>query len=205
MSTRLFDAIAAHDVALTARLLNEGADPNESQEQWPGWRPLHAAIEELQHGGSIDVVVLLILHRANVNLWDTSHDATPLLMACFRAQYEAIRVLLAAGADPNVVGSEGDSPLRWAVDQGELDLVRLFLAAGAAASIDHAGGFSGETALELAASRLDIETLRLLVDAGADPAAPASGHRTPVDLLPTRDETNAARWDQAAAIVQGRG
>ena len=98
MSTELFEAIEQHHLNRLASLLSLGADPNAQQTQGPGWCALHAAIEELEHGGSIEAVVLLLRHGAAVDRWDAAHDATPLLMALFRRQIETVRILLAAGA-----------------------------------------------------------------------------------------------------------
>jgi ankyrin repeat protein len=109
MSTTLFDAIAQHDVDALASELAAGADPNQLLDDWPHWRPLHAAIDELEEGGPIEAVVLLLARGATVDGREEPPSSTPLLMASFRKQPDAVRILLAAGADPNVIGDEGDS------------------------------------------------------------------------------------------------
>ncbi len=62
--------------------------------------------------------MLVLLLRAGadidgwyVNPWDDSPGATPLLVACFREQRDAVRILLSAGADPSFRDAEGDTPL----------------------------------------------------------------------------------------------
>ncbi|NET62852.1 MAG: ankyrin repeat domain-containing protein [Symploca sp. SIO2E6] len=127
----LFEAIEQHDLERLANLLLHGADPNSIHSQWPGWCPLHLAIEELEFGGSIEALILLLRYNATIDQWDSTHSATPLLMALFRNQLEAVRTLLAAGADPNVVGDEGDSPLRWSVERDDLETVAMLLRCGA--------------------------------------------------------------------------
>lgn len=204
MSTDLFEAIEQHDLDRLAALLSSGADPNAIQPRAHGWRPLHAAIEELEHGGPVEALVLLLRSGAIVDGWDVRRDATPLLMALFRHQPEAVRILLAAGADPNVEGSEGDSPLRWSVEQSDLETAAMLLRCEATKTIDSAGGPSGMSSLGRAASRLNVPMIELLLRAGADPDALDADHQTAHERLPARGSTEPQRWDQAAALMQGR-
>lgn len=128
----LFAAIEAHDLDGIAALLAAGARPDVLQQGAPGWTPLHAAVEELEHGGGVEPLVLLLRAGAPVDAWDRGHDATPLRMALFRGQDEAVRLLLAAGADPNVVGAEGDSPLRCGATRTiDVPMAALLVTAGA--------------------------------------------------------------------------
>jgi uncharacterized protein len=201
MSAELFDAIEQHDLDRLVALLRGGADPNAVKSTPPGWTPLHASIEELEEDGSVEALVHLLRHGAQVDAWDSGHDATPLLMAIFRGQLEAVRVLLAAGADPNVVGSEGDSPLRWAVEQGDTETAALLLRCGADATIDEARGPSGMSALGRAASRLDAALVALLLRYGADPNAPDVDDRTPRQRMPSRESADPAQWDAVAKLL----
>jgi ankyrin repeat protein len=167
----LFAAIESHDLDQLAKALSGGADPSAIQEGPPGFTPLHAAIEELDDGGSVEALLLLLRHGAAVDGWDARHDATPLLMALFRGQREAIQVLLAAGADVNVCGGEGDTPLRWCVERGDHEMAATLLRCGATKSVDGGGGPSGMTALGRAASQLDLRMMELLLQMGANPDA----------------------------------
>src|SRR5690242_7177920 len=166
MSKELFEAIEKHDLERLTTLLEEGADPNVRKAEWPKWLPLHAAVEELEYGGSVEAVILLLRHGAHVDGLDSDRDATPLLMAIFRRQPEAVRMLLAAGADANFEDGEGDSPMRACAQLGEHDMAAMLLRCGATQTLDEAGGLSCMTALGRAASRLDIPMLELLLRAG---------------------------------------
>jgi ankyrin repeat protein len=203
MSTELFEVLERHDLNSLAAWLSRGADPNAVRQEPPAWLPLHAAIEELEHGGPIEALVLLLRHGASVDGLDAAWDATPLLMALFRHQPEAARILLAAGADPNTVGAEGDSPLRWSVEQDDGETAAMLLRCGAAGTIDSAGGASGMTALGRAASRLNIPMIELLLDGGADPRALDADRRTAREHLPARERDPPA-WDRAAALLEPR-
>ena len=172
MSAKVFEAIERGDVEELRALLAAGADPNAIQSTGPGWRPLHAAIEAIEEGGPLAMIAVLLEHGAIVDAWDAKHDATPLLMAVFRDQLAAARLLLDAGADVNVVGGEGDNPLRWAAQAADVELARLLLERGATRDIDVGGGMSGMSALGGAARRLDIAMVQLLLESGARPDAP---------------------------------
>ncbi|AFZ26906.1 hypothetical protein Cylst_4851 [Cylindrospermum stagnale PCC 7417] len=91
----LFEAIETQNLDRIAELLSRKADPNSLRSESPGWTPLHEAIEQLEDGGAIETLVLLLRHGAAVDTWDANHDSTPLLMALFREQKEAVRLLLA--------------------------------------------------------------------------------------------------------------
>jgi len=196
-----FAAIEAHDLDQLAAALRAGADPNAMMVEPPRWTALHAAIEELEYGGSVDALVLLLRHGAHVDLRDGAGDATPLLMAVFRGQIEAVRLLLTAGADPCVVGAEGDSPLRAAVEQHAPDTVDLLLRAGADRAISDAGGPSGMSALGRAAFELDVAMVKRLLRFGARSEALDADGRTARERMPARDASNAEAWDDTALVL----
>src|SRR4051812_35138740 len=117
MSEAFVDAIESGNVDRVAELLAAGADANEtviSRYYTLEFRltPLQAAVRALQTpgapepGGSIDSVVLLLRYGADVNRWDEENETTPLLIAVFMNHIDAVRILLAAGADPNVRDDE---------------------------------------------------------------------------------------------------
>lgn len=205
MSKELFEAIEAHDVDGLARVLEQGADPHALKAEWPGWLPLQAAVEELEYGGPVEALVLLLRHGASIEGM-APHDrtATSLLMAVFRRQPEAVRILLAAGADPNYRGSEGDSPLRASVELGDHAMAVMLLRCGATRTIDEFGGPSGMSALGRAASRLDVPMIELLLRAGADPDASDLDRQRARERLPPRASENQEAWDAAAALLAGR-
>ncbi len=86
---------------------------------------------------------------------------------------------------------------------GNLGIAALLLSAGAARTINEWGGLTGYTALGLAASRLDIPMMRLLLDAGADPAVPDEDDRPARDRLPPRVESDSQAWDAAFELLGG--
>ncbi len=204
MSAALFEAIENHDLDRLATLLEAGEDPNALQAEWPKWLPLHAAVEELEYGGPVEALVLLLRYGAHVDGLGADKNATPMLMALFRKQVDAVRILLAAGAEPNFEGSEGDSPLRACVDLGNREMAALLLRCGANKTLDRSGGLSGMSALGRAANRLDLSMLELLLQAGADPEALDADRRVARERLPPRSLENSKAWDAAAALLSAR-
>jgi uncharacterized protein len=204
MSNELFKAIEQHDGNRVAELLSLGADPNETEAKWRGWTALHSAIDELDYGGSMEVVSLLLKHGANVNGWDTLHEATPLLMALFRNNKEAARILVNAGADPNVRSGEGDSPLRLCVEAQDLEVAAILLRFGAAKTINEFGGKRGLTSLGIAASQFNIPMIELLLESGADPGTSEDDHKAARDRLPPREQHDPQTWDRVMEMLGRR-
>lgn len=210
MSVELFEAIKRHDLNRLARLLEGGANPNAAlpkHPQWSplqeGWHTLYAAIEELEEGGLIEALVLLLRHGASVEGWGTpKRDDSPLLMALFRNQREAVRILLAAGADTNVEGCEGDTPLRWCAERGDTEMALTLLRCGATKTIDSAGGPAGRTALGWAAYSLNISMAELLLGFGASVDALDADRCTARMRMPPRDASNERAWDIIARRLE---
>lgn len=197
-SDALLEAIQTRNVDRVAALLAAGADPNEPGKSRYGnggdLPPLHAALGELEaleavgpYGpepeGPIEVVVLLQRYGARIKGWDVDKEGDPLLVAVGCNRPDAVRLLLAAGADPNVKDGEGYSPLRVCADKGYLEMARLLLLCGATRTVDEWGGERAMTALGLAARGLHVEMVKLLLAHGADPQAQDVDRHTPLDCL----------------------
>jgi ankyrin repeat protein len=201
----IFDAIASHDVEQLASLLDNGSDPNAKKPVAPHWYPLHQAVNELEDGGPLEALVLLVRHGADIEGVDRIGLDTPLLMALYRTQPDAVYLLLAAGAETNVHGPEGDSPLRVVAERGDLATAASLLRCGASKTINEVGAPSFASALGIAAKRLDVPMIALLLRAGADPAARDADHMTAGDRLPPRTADNAKVRDEAEALLGGAG
>lgn len=194
----VFDAIESHDLDRLASLLSGGSDPNAVKPAPPHWSPLHEAINELEDGGALEALILLLRHGAGV---EGSEGDTPLLMALYREQPAAVYLLLAAGANPNVRGLEGDSPLRVAVERGDVSVAATLLRCGARTTLHEPGGPTGASALGIAAMRLDVPTIALLLQSGADPAALDADHLSARDRLPPRTADNTNARDEAERLL----
>ena len=191
--TPLHLAVMSRSTDLVRLLLEAGADARatiayDTQMPWTyvdaeayhsgdlpaGTTALHLALgENLPHrlysDGSVDEIVRLLLDAgADPDAIDRT-GWTPMLWAIKSPQ--AVRLMLAAGANPNLTGALRP-PLVSAVnpvnaDSTSEDVVRLLLTAGA----DVNGAGKDGTALSAAATG-STTVLQVLLDAGADPNRP---------------------------------
>ncbi|XP_014679106.1 PREDICTED: putative ankyrin repeat protein RF_0381 [Priapulus caudatus] len=175
--TSLHYAASSGWLDIMCLLLEAGADANVANTK-SGATPLMKAVTEGKEAtvrmnslymaacsGQLDIVRLLLEAGANANAAD-SYGVTSLHIAACPGRLDIMRLLLEAGADPNVAETKsGDTPLMWAVTEGEEAVVRMLLSHGADAN---AADSYGQTSLYHAAcfGRLDI--VRLLLEAGAD-------------------------------------
>jgi ankyrin repeat protein len=201
MNGSLFEAIEQHDVRRLAMLLAAGVDPNVVNVRNVRWSPLMSAVEELEEGGTIEAVILLLQHGASVNVLEPEPDTTPILVAVHCKQIEAARILLSAGADPNVQTDTGDTPLRLSVEQGDYAMARLLLICGAEKTINESGGPSGMNALGRAVWMLNGRIVELLLEFGADPTSPDLDQQLAHERLPTWDATNSQAWEMIMGLL----
>ena len=89
---------------------------------------------------------------------------TPLHWAAAKGNAEAIRRLMAAGADVNAKTNGGWTPLHRAADLGQLAAIKVLLAAGADVN---AKANNGWMPLHLASFNRHVEAIKVLLDAGA--------------------------------------
>jgi uncharacterized protein len=137
---------------------------------------------------------------------------TVLIRAAKGGDLAAVRKLIAAHADVNVVDSDGSTALLWAAYESDLEMTRALIAAGA--KTDEANNY-GVTPLLQASRTGDAATMDALLKAGADPslahpegetplmAASRSGHVDAVRLLLARNvDVNAAdHYQEETALM----
>lgn len=200
---KLKQALEQQDLEMLEKLIKEGENPNSTDDDVIGCTPLHHAVEELEEGGSLDAIKILINNGADVNKWNTLETATPLILAVFNENIDAAQILLDAGADTNVNSGQGDTPLRWSVEENNYDMVTLLLKYGGNGLIDEFGGDMGLTALGIAASQLNIRMIKLLVDAGANIEEIDDEYLTAREQLPERSDQNQKEWEAAMLLLSG--
>ncbi len=138
---------------------------------------LHAAARE----GHLDVARRLLDAGADVSLDGGVLDGTPLHRAAAGGHLDMIRLLIAAGADPDApAGYTKTRPLheaRWAEDPTAV--VELLVELGA-----DPNGLTDQrvTPLNQAAKAGEVEVVRALLEAGADPDLPNSSGNSARDL-----------------------
>jgi hypothetical protein len=88
-----------------------------------------------------------------------------LLAAARKSEVEALKALLAKGADVNAKTAYGATALSYAADKGHVEVVKLLLDRGADVNVKDT--FYGETPLGWAAYRGHAAVVKLLLDKGA--------------------------------------
>jgi len=162
--TALIIASTMGQADIVEALLDKGADPNYRDKN--SFTALHAAVRDsdygedpAQRGRAVATLKALLAHGADANarlhqekptvraLNELQFEgATPLALAAEVNDLDAIKVLVAAGADPNIPTTMGSTP--------------LMLAAGAATDVQRARSIEERG--------LAVETARYLLEHGAD-------------------------------------
>ena len=93
----------------------------------------------------------------------------PMADAAMRGDAEAVRALLADGADVNAAHGDGMTGLHWVALNGNAEIARLLIGAGAA--LEAGTRLGAHTPLHVAARAGHGEVVEILAGAGADAAA----------------------------------
>jgi ankyrin repeat protein len=154
-------AATRNDVEMADLLLRAGADAKAVSEY--GATALYAA------AGNADpaMAVKLLAAGADPNIALMSGE-TPLMLAAREGNAATVRALLEGGADPNAQEKNGrQTALMWAIAEHHPEVTKELLEHKADVNAKSRTGF---TALMFAA-RGDVDSARILLNAGADPNA----------------------------------
>jgi len=158
-STALMLAVERNDVELATLLVRAQARVNAANDYGA------TALSVAASNGNSALITLLLEGHADPNKALLSGE-TPLMTAVDAGNAEAARLLLAHGADVSAKETKGgQTALMWAAVNREPAIVTLLLEHGADARARSKRGF---TPLLFAAQQGDVESGRLLLQAGAD-------------------------------------
>jgi len=123
-----------------------------------------------------EIAKFLIEKGANVNVVDNWLQ-TPLIASClgYGPDFDLIKHLVAKNADINVMGTNGITPIHWAVFYGDIDLARFLIDKGADINIydKFNGSIRGSsisgTVLQVAINYKpeNLEMIKLIIEKGA--------------------------------------
>ena len=184
--TPLSEACTNGNSALVRSLLKSGANPNTPVAT--GEAPLMTCAKT----GSADAVRMLIEYGAAVNAKEPTQNQTALMWAAAERHPDVVKAFIDAHADLTANSKQGFTPIHFAARVGDLESVKLLLAAGVDVNIlTHAEGAAnrvtsqlgiaktagtlGYTPLLVAVMRGQVELALYLLDHGADPNNIAGG------------------------------
>ncbi len=171
------------------KLLSEGAEINGKSNRG------YTALITAARGNYAETVSLLIENGADVNAKDDDGDSA-IMFAITHDNAEMMQDLLLHNADVNITDKRGATPLMRAASLGKSELVRLILSKKLNLNVKiDAVDNDFFSALMIAAKLGNLETVEILINAGADPdkkssygatalsLATAGGHTAIVKLL----------------------
>lgn len=176
-------------------LLEQGADVNSTG----GWAIQSAATE-----GHIEVVQELLRRGADVNAVTTNDNFEPgtaLQGACESGRTDIVELLLQHGANPNLGAGDMTCPLIAATSGSEQKITELLVGAGAEVNI--VGGPDCDTPFINAVAYLPVESLKILLQAGAAINLPANDGNTPLLAAAYRGDAECVQFllDNGADIM----
>jgi len=190
-------------------LLKSGAKPNAAIAT--GETPLMTCAKT----GNVDAVRLLVEFGAAVNAKEPAQNQTAIMWAAAERHADVVGALIAAHADLKAHTKEGFTPIHFSARVGDLESIKLLLAAGVDVNIQtqtgqapsgdseepaitigltraaRVGGAPGYTPLLVATLRAQVDVALYLLDHGADPNIEAAGF-TPLHWASTTWEGYAA-------------
>jgi ankyrin repeat protein len=195
--TPLYYAALKNRLDMLKLLIAAGANVNKARVN--GYTPLHVAAQH-GHAGVVSVLLETADMKINAALTDDRYaDVAPSFLAANENQLDVLKLLVAAGADVNMVRvSDGCNPKFIAARKGHVGVVSVLIETPGvdlnAAITD--GACADDTPLFIAAQKNRLDVLKMLIAAEADVniardvsgctplfIAAQKGHAGVVDLL----------------------
>lgn len=215
----VYKAIIEGDLATLERHLKNGLDPNRTSNDpdKPVFPLLLAAVEAEQ----LDVIRLLVKHKADVNGRDPEFGITVFSQAAAMANLEMVNLLLELGADPKLKDKWGGTALEEAAIVGSAPIVKRLRELGlkTAWPLHVAAGIGdletldrllrqpelinqptpgwGNTPLMFAVFGGQVEATKKLLAAGANPNAPNY-----FDFFPLHEAAGAGSRTLCELLIQ---
>ena len=185
--TPLSEACTNANPALVRLLLKSQANPNAPNAT--GETPLMTCAKT----GTTNAVRLLVEYGAKVDATEPSQNQTALMWAVSEHHPDTVKALIDSHANLAAKTKQGFTAMHFAARVGDLDSVKLFLAAGVDVNIQtqaanppkrdisntlgfpKSSGTSGYTPLLVAVMRGQVDLAIWLLDHGADPNIMAAG------------------------------
>ena len=182
---------------MTEILLKAGARVNDEDKDGS------TALMRAARDGDLETVELLLQAGANLHQKDKA-GKTAFLLSAEGGQAKTMERLLSLGFDPNSYNNWGSTALAAAARHPEM--LKTLISAGAKVNLQiPSGATKSMTALEIAAQNGWTESVRVLIDAGADPNLFYSPGSMPLDkavrkgyteIIEMLNKAGAKKWEQ---------
>ncbi|QED50198.1 ankyrin repeat domain-containing protein [Cytobacillus dafuensis] len=176
MKSQFFKAADQGNIAKVNELLEQGIDVNSRDNQG------RTAVMIATYANNAEMVKALIEKGADVNIQDNMKNS-PFLYAGAEGYLEILKLTVEAGADPKIVNRFGGTALIPASEHGYIEVVKVLLEQ-TDVDVNHINNL-GWTALMEAivlsnGGKKQQETIKILIEHGADVNIPDSGGVTPL-------------------------
>lgn len=142
---------------------------------------------EQPRGNTLEVVRVLLNAGADIEAQDDDGCTALMYAAAGKEKIDIMKALLDAGADVEVEDECGYTALLTAIDENNVEGVRILIAAGADVNKRTELGYR---ALSFAAPLNDVDAVRILLDAGADINAKDYGGQTALILAACHNDNH---------------
>jgi ankyrin repeat protein len=174
--------LSSEEIKLIKAWIDQGAVwPDEASGEVPAppADPMATRLMEALRDGDQAAFFKLLKSEPSAAKRKGPDGSTPLMYATLYGDAESVRLLLEAGADPNVRNEAQATALMWAMD--DLDKSRLLIRSGADVN---ARSDDGRTPLLIATARPgSYDVVKLLLDHQANPSQTASSYKGPLNPL----------------------
>ncbi len=194
-SDEFWEAVARDDAARVQTLLLRGVDTNAVH---PQFGPAIVVAARERAWSVVRELAAIAGTRIDA---PNARGETAAMLAALHGNLDVVRLLVEKGAEVN---RPGWTPLHYAATSGNEDLLRYLLDQNAyidAQSPNHT------TPLMMAARHDHVDSVRLLVEAGADPTPRNDAGRDAADYLAGNGKADDARWvrERAAEFARRYG
>lgn len=180
-----------------AAIFGTGCDARQNSDNQSNQSVISQLSSAIESGGDISIIQRLLDNGANANGLP-GEDSTPLMVAIENRRLDVAEAIIDHGALVNIRAANGMSALHLAAATG-LAETKFLLDAGA--DIEAVESLTGGTPLSYACMQGDVETVRLLLERGANPCAKTlTGH----SILRMLDDSIAYDKDRELVAKQIR-
>jgi ankyrin repeat protein len=172
--TALHFAARADNVDIIMLLLDKGMSVNVTGRRYK--TPLHSAAQS----GSLRAVEVLTRRGAALDETDR-YGRTALIDAAWNGEVEVVRFLVENGADVNVSSHYKGSALCEATARAQLELMRYLLDNGA--DVNGSNSRRCRLPLKIAVLQQNVQTMKCLIERGADVSISIDGSRDRITAL----------------------